>query len=186
MTEPVRRLRPLGGPRFTVRRVALMIALTAAWCGLWGELSLANVLGGLVLTFVATTPLVMTTLGRPIRLGALVRLIAVVAVDLVQSTAAVVREVLTPTDHTDESEIEVEVGDTGLRHLYLLVVAITLTPGTAVVDVDTERGTLLLHLLHGDNEPGVRRHVERLVALAERALPSGADATAPDPNGVTP
>jgi len=173
----------VGRPQITVRRVVLIVVLAAVWCGLWGEVTLANVISGIVLAFLATTPAVMTTLDRPIRFVALGQCIAIVLVDLVRSTFTVIYEVLTPTDYTDESTIEVDVGPTGVRHLFLLVVTITLTPGTAVVDVDAESGSLLLHLLHAESEPEVRRHVERLIAIAERALPTDADAESdPDPD----
>jgi len=169
-------------PQITIRRVALVVVLAAAWCGLWREISLANVISGLVLAFAATTPTVMTTLDRPIHFVALGRCIGIVLVDLVKSTLTVIHEVLTPTDYTDECTIEVDVGPTGIKHLFLLVVTVTLTPGTAVVDADAESGTLLLHLLHADSAPEVRQHVDRLVRVAEQALPTSDPEPSPQPS----
>ena len=94
-----------------------------------------------------------------------------VLVDLVVSTGAVAREILTPTDFTEEAIIAVEVPTSARRHLLLLLVAITVTPGTAVVDTDGERGTLYLHLLHCDRRAAVTAHIDRLAALAGAALP---------------
>lgn len=114
------------------------------------------------------------------RIAPLFRLLGIVLGDLVRSTINVAREVLTPTDHTDEAIVRVDTGPAGARHLLLLTVAVTLTPGTAVVDVDPETGVLTLHVLHADTAPAVRRHIARLVELADRAFPPTGDPAAPE------
>ncbi|MEO1061378.1 MAG: Na+/H+ antiporter subunit E [Actinomycetota bacterium] len=153
------------------RRVALVIILTAAWCTLWGEVSWANVLAGLAVGIaIVASGMCPPGLGS-LRLGPLVRFAALVTRDLVQSTIQVAREILTPTDHTDESIIRVDVPADTRRHLLLLVVAITVTPGTAVVDADPDTGALYLHVLHHDRHEQVRAHVQRLAELGCAALP---------------
>ena len=94
-----------------------------------------------------------------------------VAVDLVGSTITVVREVLTPTDHTEEGIIAIPLPPGSSDHLLLLFVAITVTPGTAVVAADPERSILYLHVLHCDRRRFVVEHVHELADLAVRALP---------------
>ena len=93
------------------------------------------------------------------------------AVDLVVSTLNVAYEVLTPTDRTLESVIAVEVPHEPRSHLLLLVVAVTVTPGTAVVDADFESGTLYLHLLDHRRRDEVEEHVRELARLACAGLP---------------
>lgn len=151
----------------------MILALTALWCALWRDISFANVAAGLVLaTVILATGVGTPTTGR-IRVGALLRLVGVVLVDLVTSTVGVAREVLDPADTTDEAIIAVEVDDQAKHHLLLLVIAVTLTPGTAVVDADPDTGTLYLHLLHDDRRADVIEHVHRLAKLADEALPLG-------------
>ena len=60
-------------------------------------------------------------------------------------------------------------------HLLLLIVAVTVTPGTAVVDADPDTGRLYLHLLHLDRAEGTVEHVLELAELACRALPMNDD-----------
>lgn len=158
----------------TIRRLALIIGLTLAWCGLWRTLSFANVAGGLVVS----TIIVMSGLGPDARGGVrivpLLKLLWLVFTDLVGSTREVAREILTPTDYTEEGIIAVQVEDECRAHLLLLAVAITLTPGTAVVDVDPKTGTLYLHLLHIERRDETVDHVHHLARLSTEALPAPA------------
>ena len=154
----------------TLRRFVTIAGLTLAWCALWGEPSFANVSSGIV---VGTLVSRGGTLGRGrIRIGPLSRFGLLVAVDLVVSTVSVAREVLTPTDHTDEAIIAVQVPTETRAHLLSLIVAITVTPGTAVVDADPDTGTLYLHLLHAERRQATEAHVRELAQLACQARPT--------------
>ena len=53
-----------------------------------------------------------------------------------------------------------------MAHTLLLTSAITLTPGTAVVEIDRDRSTLFLHLLHMDRRSQVEGHVVELASLS--------------------
>lgn len=166
------KIRSVGVRRlFTGRGIAMILVLTAAWCTLWQEISIANVLGGVVLSaFVLATGVGTPTSGA-IRLVPLAKLLWVVFVDLVTSTVDVAKEILTPTDYTNEAIIAVEIPAEGRHHFLLLIIAVTLTPGTAVVDADPDRGTLYLHLLHVERRDEVAEHVQKLTTLACQALP---------------
>lgn len=157
----------------TIRRVFTVIGLVAVWCALWGSASAANLLSGTALALVVLAAGAGTNSPGSVRIVPLAKFLGLVLVDLVLSTANVVREVLTPTDYTDESIIAVPLPGESKRHLLLLVVAVTVTPGTAVVEADTATGTLYLHLLHHDRRDDTVRHVERLAELACAALPVG-------------
>ena len=157
---------------FTARRLITVVALVLAWCALWGEVSLANVLSG-TLFAVAVSVSGIGTAGRGgIRLRPLARFVGLVAVDLVTSTVTVAREILTLTDHTDEAIVAVNVPGDTRSHLLLLIVAVTVTPGTAVVDADPDAGIVYLHLLHADRRAATATHVQELAELACRALPT--------------
>ncbi len=156
---------------FRPRRIALVVILTVSWSALWGDLSWANAIAGFAVGL-AVVGTGMCPPGRGnLRIGPLVRFTALVARDLVVSTFQVAREILTPTDHTDEAIIRVDVPADTRSHLLLLVVAITVTPGTAVVDADPDTGTLYLHVLHHNRHEQVRSHVARLAELGCAALP---------------
>ncbi len=155
----------------SVRRVLTAAGLVLAWCALWGSFSVANVVGGIAVAAVALTVGVGGSGRGGVRFGPLLRFTWLVAVDLVVSTVTVVREVLTPTDYTDEGIIEVAIPAGGKHHLLLLFVAITVTPGTAVVAAESDGSALYLHVLHCDRRASVEAHVQHLADLACRALP---------------
>lgn len=154
------------------RPLIAIAALTLVWCGLWGEVTAANVAAGLVVALGVMALGVGTPGFGGIRAVPLARLLWLVAVDLAKSTISVAREILTPTDHTKEAIIAVDVGPESRDHLLLLIVAITLTPGTAVVDADRDTGILYLHLLHYDHRAATIEHVRKLSRLACAALPT--------------
>lgn len=162
------RLRPLATPRMLL----VIVALVFAWCALWEAFSIANALSGVVVAVVALGIAGPTTAGRTVHIGAMLQLFWLVLVDLIRSTAQVVWEILTPVDYTDEIIIGIDTEADSSAHLLLLTVSITLTPGTAIVDIDSNTGRLYLHLLHADAAPQVTEHVERLAELACRAFPA--------------
>ena len=156
---------------FTVRRAFTIVVLALAWCGLWRSLTLANLVVGVAIA----TAVTFSGLGTPgkggIKLVPLAKLTGLVMVDLVTSTFDVAVEIVTPTDRTEEGIVAVRVPSSSREHLLLLIVAITLTPGTAVVDADPDTSTLYLHLLHIDRRESTVAHVEELARLACDALP---------------
>jgi multicomponent Na+:H+ antiporter subunit E len=165
------------------RRLITLALLVGAWCALWGAVSLPNVLSGVLVAVAVTLAAGLEPgLGR-IRLVPLAHFVYLVARDLVVATASVAWEILTPTDYTEEAILAVDTSVESRSHMLLLVVAITVTPGTAVVDVDVDTGRLYLHLLHADRAESTVEHVRKLVALACRALPVD-PVTAADAEGV--
>jgi len=154
-----------------VRRVIMVALLTLIWCVLWGRVSAANVFSGLILAMTISVLGVATNYSGGVRAGPLLRFALMVAGDLIRSTANVALEILTPTDRTEESIIAVDLPPEARHHFLLLIVAVTVTPGTAVVDADPDTGTLYLHLLHHDRRNDTVAHVQELADLACRAFP---------------
>lgn len=159
--------------RPTLRRVVTIAGLAFAWCALWGEVTPANLVSGLVVASIVVGIGVGTPGRGGIRLRPLLRFSAHVVADMVTSTLSVAREILTPEDRTDEAIVAVPVPTEARSHLLLLIVAVTVTPGTAVVDADPDTGTLFLHLLHAERRDATTAHVQMLADLASRALPTG-------------
>ncbi|MCY4258314.1 MAG: Na+/H+ antiporter subunit E [bacterium] len=156
-------------PRYGVA----IVGLVAVWCGLWGSVSVANVASGLLVAVFALALGFGVPSSLGVRVVPLVRLGWLVGVDLVKSTFTVAAEVLTWADNTAESIVAVPVSVGGRMHFLLLVVAITLTPGTAVVDTDSTEGIIYLHLLHHERRAETIAHVQELVELAALALSPG-------------
>ncbi len=165
----------------SLRRLVTVAALMFAWCALWGGPSAANLLSGFVVGVVVSVAGVGTAGRGRIRILPLVRFAGLVAKDLIFSTVAVAAEVLTPVDYTDEAIIEVKLPAQSRNHLLLLTVAVTVTPGTAVVDADPETATLYLHLLHADRAEATTLHVQELANLACQSLPVAATTVGAQP-----
>lgn len=161
--------------RLTIRRAFTIVMLTLAWCGLWRSISFANLASGVIIAAAVTLSGVGTPGRGGIKLVPLAKLARLVVVDLFTSTLDVAVEIITPTDRTEEGIVAVEVPSHSRHHLLLLIVAITLTPGTAVVDADPDTSTLYLHLLHIGRREDTVAHVEKLARLACDALPVPAD-----------
>lgn len=157
--------------RLPLRRLGTGTGLVIAWCALWGQFSVANIVSGFVVAAVVLNVGVGNAVRGGIRPKPLARFIAVVAVDLVQATIAVARAVLSRHELADEAIVAVELPPSTRRHFMLLICAITVTPGTAVVDADPDTGCMYLHVLDAGNVDSVRRHTELLAELADQALP---------------
>jgi multicomponent Na+:H+ antiporter subunit E len=95
------------------------------------------------------------------------------------STFNVAYEVITPTDYTEEAIIGVDLPNNARAHMMLIAVAVTVTPGTAVIDVDPDTGRIYLHILHAERAEATARHVQELADLACRALPMPTDSEVP-------
>lgn len=153
-----------------IRWLPMIGLLIAAWCAMWGSVSAANVLSGGAVAVIAAGLGSRARWSR-IRFGSLFRVGLVVLVDLVTSTVVLVREVLTPTDRTDEAIVGVAVPPVGHAHRVFLYIAISVTPGSAVVAESDDGRTLYVHLLHVARRRSVEEHVRRLSELIDRALP---------------
>lgn len=155
----------------TPRRLLTIALLVGAWCALWGSVSIANVLSGTLIAVAATLFSGVDRNAGGLRLVPLLYFVWLVVVDLVVSTVHVAWEILTPTDYTDEAIIAVDTNIAARSHFLMLVVAITVTPGTAVIDSDGGTGRLYLHVLHAEKAAEIEHHVRHLAELACRALP---------------
>ena len=161
-----------------LRLLGMSAAVVLAWTSLWRDISWANLLSGLAIVALLLVTGLLKPTPMPLRIVPFANFIFLVVGDLLKSTWAVVYEVLTPTDYTEEGIIAVDVPPGSCDSFLMLTVAITITPGTAVVDVDREREILYLHLLHLDGRDEVEAHVLELaeLALAMRGIDTSEEA----------
>lgn len=153
-----------------------VVWLTVVWVGLWGSLTWANVLGGLLVAAVLVRVLPVEPVASPgrVRVGGVLRFLAVFLVALVRSSAQVVVLVLRRGPDLRPAVIRVPVRGGGDRLLTLVGNSISLTPGTLTLEVDRDRDLLYVHVLDvGDGSAGlaqVRDGIERLERAARDAL----------------
>jgi multicomponent Na+:H+ antiporter subunit E len=156
----------------TPRRVVVVVALSATWCILWRDVSVANILAGAAIGIATMAAGVGTGNRGGIRPVPLLRFFWLVLVDLTKSTVSVGLDTITPHDRTEESIIAVDLPPGGRHHHLLLIVSITLTPGTAIVDADPDTGVVYIHVLYGHWRDDTAAHVRKLAQVAAEALPA--------------
>lgn len=148
--------------------------LTVVWVGLWGSLSWANLLGGLVISvaLVVLLPLTEVPVRRVVHLRALLRFVGVFVYDLFSASLQVTLIVLRPRLRLRQAVLAVRVRSASDGLLTLLADTISLTPGTLTLEVDRPRSTLYVHVLDiGPGEDAVERmrsslqHIE-VIAIA--------------------
>lgn len=156
-------------------RLAFLAWLVAVWVALWGDLTVANVLGGLAAGGALLFAFPHAGPRRPRYLDPLgaLRFLGYFLVQLVQATALVTWEVVTPRPwRLNEAVVAVPVYGASDAVITLIANAISLTPGTITLEVrrgDPET-TLYVHVLHFRGVEQVRRDVEGLEARALRAF----------------
>lgn len=150
-------------------------SLTILWVALYGEVSVGNVLGGLVVAALVTV-MFPSTRGsvRRIRPWGAARLAGHVLVNLLTSTWQVAMAVVFPRPERVETSVrEVRVSMHSATALTLMGNLITLTPGTMTVDVDEAAGLLHVHVLGRVDEKQFERSMARLEARVSAALVIG-------------
>jgi len=164
---------------------ALAAWIVALWVALWGDLTLANVVSGLLVAVVviaisrpAGSMPVQTITVRPI---AVTVYFATFFAALVQSTAIVVREVLTPGSQVDRAIVAIPMHTRSRGIVTLVANSITLTPGTATIDEHEGPDgtiTLYIHVLHVKELEHMRASLSLIERRAVRAFGSVEDIAA--------
>jgi multicomponent Na+:H+ antiporter subunit E len=157
-----------------VRHPALLLWLTVVWVGLWGSVTAANVLGGLLVAAVllALLPLRDDPVGARDRVSPLgvLAFLGFFAVELVQASLIVVWQVLRPRSELRQAVVAIEAFGASDRLLTLIANAISLTPGTLTLEVDRERSVLYVHALDVGGPEGVERTRRSIARLERRAV----------------
>lgn len=153
--------------------ISRSVVLLVFWVAIWGELSVANVVSGVVAVSLVTW-LFIHRGGPEYGLrpwGALVA-VATVGWSLVTSSARVVLAVLAPTPARTSTSIQTVRLEGGSVFVASVVAnAITLTPGTMSLDLDRQTLELSVHVLGNVETNAFRRDVlslERTIARAVR------------------
>lgn len=155
-----------------------IVVLAMIWVALWGDISAANVVWGLVVATVVTVafPPLGPDNGNGLRPWAAVVFFVKFAVMLWQSTWAVVVEVVRPRLALAEAIVAVPLRTDDPVIVTMVANGITLTPGTLTVDVgpDPEPGAgrvLYVHALTLTSADDVIAGAHELEDLALAAFP---------------
>jgi multicomponent Na+:H+ antiporter subunit E len=151
--------------------ISRWLVLIAIWVALWGEISLVNMLTGLIVA-AALSVLFPGSVRSPHRIKpiAAMSFFFYMLRSIVLSSWAVITAVLFPTEQRRHAEV-IRVSLTSRSRLVTAVTAntISLTPGTVVIALDSEAGFLDIHVLgHYDSEEFhelIHNHERRVAAF---------------------
>lgn len=161
-------------------RLVIVVWLTVMWVLLWGRLSLANVLGGLVLAaaLVVVFPPAATNddpiVVRPL---AAASFLVWFTWQLLVTNVAVAKEVLLPRSRSQirPAVVAVQLRTRSGRLATVIANAITLTPGTLTLDARGRPATLFVHVLSFTDVQATRDEVADLERRAVRAFGTAAE-----------
>lgn len=164
-------------------QVPLMVWLVVVWNLLWGTLSWANVLSGLLvaLTVLTLLPLPHVVGGSRVRPLPLLSFLGHFVVDLVTSAAEVSWQALRPGGVHRTAIVQVQLRTDSDLLLTMVAEAISLVPGSLLLDLDREERVMTLHVLPARDLEDVQRRKRHVLVVEERlvrAFGSAADAAA--------
>ncbi len=163
---------PPGRPaRHRRLQLPVLVWLTAVWVLLWGDLSVGNVLAGLVLGVAVCLvfpmpPLTLRIRIRPLWLAWLVlRFLSDVLLASIE-VAVKTLQLRQPRNAVIEVDLRTQ------SDFVLTVVAemVSLVPGSLVVEARAATHTLFLHVLDVGDRAGAERFRERVLALERRVV----------------
>ncbi len=153
-------------------QLPLLLWLVLVWNLLWGTWSWANLISGVLVALGVTLllPLPPVVGGARIRPAALLRFLVHFVVDLISSGALVAWQTVRPTGIDRSAIITVQLRTDSDLLLTILTESLTLVPGSMVIDLDRERRTIALHILHVRDESDVERQREGVLAEEDRVV----------------
>ncbi len=153
-------------------QLPLLLWLVLVWNLLWGTWSWANLISGTVLAFAVTVllPLPPVVGGARIRPVAFLVFLGSFAVDLVVSAAQVAWQTIRPSGIRNSAILSVQLRSDSDLLLTIVAEATALVPGSLVIDMDRERQTLAVHVLHVTDHDDVARRRASVLATEDRVV----------------
>ncbi|MEW5809540.1 MAG: Na+/H+ antiporter subunit E [Actinomycetota bacterium] len=148
-------------------RVWMVCWLILVWVLLWGNISAANILSGLLIALVITVLLPLPPVPVEGRLHpiALLRLTVTVTYYLLSSSVQVAALALKPGPPPLTAVLRAHLAIKSDLVLVLAVNIINLTPGTIVLEIDQPRRMIYVHVLDVGSERTVARFYRQIANL---------------------
>lgn len=140
-------------------RLVAVAGLALLWLLLWGEVSWANVVGGVLAGLFTVTVFPLAPLGLQGRLHpvGLARFVLHFARDLVVSSVQVAAAVFLPRRRLTNAIVAVPLRVVSDLNIAITSIAVTLVPGSVVMDAHRDDGVLFIHLLNVRDEEHLKR-----------------------------
>jgi multicomponent Na+:H+ antiporter subunit E len=153
-------------------QLPLLVWLVLVWILLWGSWSWADLLSGIVIAVAVTVllPLPAVVGGIRVRPLALLVFLGHFLVDLAVSGAQVAWQALGPGGPQRSAIVRVQLRTDSDLLLTMIAAALSLVPGSLVLDLDREKRAIALHLLHVRDLDGVARKKTGVLATEDRVV----------------
>ncbi|WP_315096098.1 Na+/H+ antiporter subunit E [uncultured Cellulomonas sp.] len=151
---------------------ATVVWLTVVWVFLWGDLSVGNVLSGVLIALGVTAGLRMAPIdfhGRLRPLG-VVRLFTRFGIDLVRASFEVSLIALRPRYVPHGAVIGVQLRSHSDLYLTMVAELTSLVPGSLVVEAHRLTGMLYLHVLDVRQSGGIEKARQSVLDQEERVM----------------
>jgi multicomponent Na+:H+ antiporter subunit E len=163
-----------------LEQLPLLIGLVLLWMLLWGTVSWLSVLSGLAIAVVVTRVFTLppVELSGRVNVFWLAVLLGRFLFDLVRASFLVAAQAFDPRGVRSNAVLEVQLHTRSDFILTITSIAVSLIPGSLVLEVDRERAILFLHGLNVHGDRGIARVRDEVLdyeRLAVRALGSHAD-----------
>lgn len=153
-------------------QIVALTWLTLAWNLFWANFSWGNVMAGLLvgLVVLAMFPLPRVTFRGRVRPLRVAHFVASFLVDVVIASVQVMWIALRPAPPPRNAIVAVPLRVRSDLNLTLAAEALSLVPGTLIVEADPETGTLYVHALNARSKADVERVRRQVLAIEARIV----------------
>jgi multicomponent Na+:H+ antiporter subunit E len=154
------------------RQLPLLVWLVVLWLFLWDQVSVLSIVTGLLLALLVTRVFYLPPVELPDRVNPLGVLVFVVrfVIDLVRASFQVGWLAIDPRGVPTSSIVAVQLSTKSDLSLTLTALAVSLVPGSLVVEADRQDDILYLHVLGTETSADVEKARADVLAVEERIV----------------
>ncbi|MGK8361608.1 Na+/H+ antiporter subunit E [Corynebacterium amycolatum] len=151
--------------------ILLFLFTLIIWVMLWGEVTFANVLSGiLVATLLNLAMPIPPNSALDINFGGMVRLFGSWTIDFVKASISVSWLAIRRADPPPTAIIKVPMRTNDDISLTTAMALINLQPGGIIVDIDKREKTLTMHILDASSTGKVAEQINQLTRIERRVI----------------
>lgn len=151
--------------------ILLFLFTLIIWVMLWGEVTFANVLSGiLVATLLNLAMPIPPNSALDINFGGMVRLFGSWTIDFVKASISVSWLAIRRADPPPTAIIKVPMRTNDDISLTTAMALINLQPGGIIVDIDKREKTLTMHILDASSTSKVAEQINQLTRIERRVI----------------